>query len=64
MHNLSFLFFFGMNSIRYPTNDCNSLIYLNLRFSCINSFSAWCFVSVNLYIKKNLGLVPSSRSII
>jgi len=64
MHSLSFPFFFSMNNIKYPTNDYNSLIYLNLRFSYINSFSAWCSISISLYIKKNLRLVLGSRLII
>jgi len=64
MHSLSLPFFFNINSIRYPTDDYNSLICPNLRFSYMNSFSAWCSILVSLYIKKNLRLVFSSRLII
>ena len=63
MYSLSFPFFFGTNSIKYPTNNCDGLIRFNLRFSYTNSFSAWCSIFISLYIKKNLRLIPSSKSI-
>ena len=58
------MFFLGVNNIRYPTNNYKDLILSNLRFFWINSFSACYLTSVNLYIRKNLKLIPGSRSTI
>ena len=64
MHILNFPFFFSINNTRYPTNNCNSQIYPFLRFSLTNSLKAKFFISVNLYIKKNFNIIPSSRLIL
>ena len=64
MYSCNFPFFFGVNNTGYPTNNCEGLILLSLRFSLIKSLSAYCLTSVNLYIRKNLRLIPGSRLII
>ena len=64
IHILSFLFFFGMNSTGYSTNNCNGLIYPLCKFSWINSLSAINSVLVSLQIGKNFRLIPSSNSIL
>jgi len=48
MHILSFLFFFGINSTGYPTDNYNGLIYPFYKFSWINSLSATNLVLVSL----------------
>ena len=64
MHILSFPFFLGINNTKQPINNCENLIFPNCRFSLINSLNTCCFISVNLYIKKNLKLVFGFRLII
>ena len=64
MYSLNFLFFLGVNNTGYPANNYKGLILPTFRFSWINSFSTYYLTSVNLYIRKNLGLVPGSRSTI
>ena len=61
MYILNFLFFFGINNTKYPTNNFNGWIYPFLKFSLINSFKAKFSVFINLYIKKNFSTVPSFR---
>ena len=62
MHNYNFLFFLGVNNTEYPINNCKGLILPNLRFSQIKSLNTYYSTSINLYIKKNLGLIPGFRS--
>ena len=64
MHILNFLFFFGINNTKYPTNDYNGWIYPFLRFSLTNSLKAKFSVSINLYIRKNFSIIPSFKSIL
>ena len=64
MHIFSFLFFLSINNAKYPTNNCKSLILPNYKFSFTNSLSAYYSISVNLYIKKNLRLIPGFKLII
>ena len=45
------------------TNNYKSLILFNYRFSLINSLSTYYFISVNLYIRKNLRLNFNSKLI-
>ena len=63
MHILNFLFFLNINNIKYPTNNYKGLILPNYRFSFINSLNTYYFISVNLYIKKNLRLIFSFKLI-
>ena len=63
MHILSFLFFLGINNIKYFTNNYKGLILFNYRFSLINSLNTYYFIFINLYLKKNLRLVPSFKLI-
>ena len=63
MHIINFLLFLDINNTKYSANNCKSLILFNCRFSFINSLSTYYFILVNLYIKKNLGLVSSFRLI-
>ena len=53
-----------MNNTGYPANNYDGWIYPFLRFSLTNSFKAKFSVSVNLYIRKNFGIVPSFKSIL
>ena len=62
MYNYNFLFFLGINNTKYPANNYKSLILPNLRFSLIKSLSAYYSTSISLYIRKNLRLIPSSKS--
>ena len=64
MHILNFPFFFGMNNTKYSANNYDGRIYPFLRFSLINSFKAKFSVSINLYIRKNFGIILSFRSIL
>ena len=58
------MFFLGINNTKYLTNNYKSLIFPNCRFSLINSLSTYYFVSINLYIKKNLRLIFSFKLIV
>ena len=62
MHNYSFPFFLGINNTKYPADNYKGLILPNLKFSQTKSLSTCCLTSINLYIKKNLRLIPSSKS--
>ena len=64
MYIFNFPFFLSINNTKYPTNNCKGLIFFNCRFSFINSLSAYYSVFINLYIGKNLGLIPSFKLII
>ena len=64
MHIFNFLFFLNINNIKYPTNNYKGLILFNCRFSFINFLSTYYSISVNLYIKKNLKLIPSFKLIV
>ncbi len=64
MYNCNFLFFFGVNNTRYPTNNYKDLILFNFRFSWTKSLNTCYSISINLYIRKNLRLIPGSRSTI
>ena len=64
MYIFNFPFFFSINNTGYPTDNCDGWIYPFLRFSLTNSLKAKFFVSVNLYIKKNFSVIPSSRLIL
>ena len=64
MYILNFPFFFSINNTKYPINNCDSQIYPFLKFSLTNSLKAKFSVSVNLYIKKNFNIIPSSKSIL
>ena len=63
MHFFSFPFFLGINNIKYSANNYKGLILSNYRFSLINSLSIYYFISINLYIKKNLKFIFSFRLI-
>ena len=63
MYIFSFLFFLGINNTKQPTNNCEGLILFNYRFSFINFLNVYYSVFINLYIRKNLRLVPSFRLI-
>ena len=56
-------FFLNINNIKYPTNNYKGLILFNYRFSLINPLSAYYFVFINLYIKKNLKFIFSFKLI-
>ena len=64
MYILNFLFFFGINNTKYPINNCNSRIYPFLKFSLTNSLKAKFSVSINLYIRKNFGVILGFKSIL
>ena len=60
MCNYKFPFFLGINNTKYPANNYKGLILPNLRFLQTKSFSAYYLTSINLYIRKNLRLIPGS----
>ena len=64
MHNYKFLVFLGVNNTKYPADNYKGLILPNFRFSQTKSLSTYYLTSVNLYIKKNLKLIPGSKSTI
>ena len=64
MHILNFPFFFGINNTGYPADDYNGWIYPFLRFSLTNSLKAKFSISVNLYIRKNFGIILGFRLIL
>ena len=64
MHILNFPFFLNINNTKYFTNNYKNLILSNCRFSLINSLSTYYFIFINLYIGKNLKLIPSFKLII
>ena len=63
MHIFSFPFFLDINNTKQPINNYENLILFNYKFSLINSLSTYYFISVSLYIKKNLRLIFSFRLI-
>ena len=64
MYIFNFLFFLGVNNIKYSTNNYKNLNLFNYKFSLINSLNTYYFISVNLYIKRNLKLISSFSLII
>ena len=63
MYIFNFPFFLGINNTKYPTNNYKNLILPNYRFSLIKSLSTYYFISINLYIRKNLKLIFSFKLI-
>ena len=64
IYNYNFLFFFGLNNTGYPVDNYKGLILPNFRFFWTKSLNAYYLTSVNLYIRKNLRLIPGFKSTI